>query len=60
MTGVTVPSAFETCVTDDDARLGAEQLLVLLENDLAAIVDRRDAQRAPFSAQSCCQGTILA
>ena len=43
--GVIVPSAFDTCVNDDELRPRAEQLLVLLEDHLAAIVDRRDAQR---------------
>ncbi len=47
-----VPSAFETCVNDDEPRPRAEQLLVLLEDDLAAIVDRRDPQaRALLGAE---------
>ena len=44
----------------DDARRRAEQLLIFLQNDLAGVVDRRDAQLRAVSAQSCCQGTILA
>ena len=43
-TGVMVPSAFETCVTETMRVRRVEQLLVLVEHDLAAVVDRRDAQ----------------
>ncbi len=43
-TGVTVPSALETCVIETMRVLRIEQLFIFLENDLAAIVDRRDAQ----------------
>ena len=39
-----VPSAFETWVNETRRVRGVEQLLVLLEDDLAAVVDRGDAQ----------------
>ncbi len=39
-----VPSAFETCEIETRRRARPEQALVLLEDDLAALVDRRDAQ----------------
>ena len=43
-----------------DARPRREQLLVFLEDDLPGVVHGRDPQLAPFSAASCCQGTMLA
>ena len=43
-TGLIVPSAFDMCVIDDQPRARAEQPLELLEDQLAAVVDRRDAQ----------------
>ena len=50
--GVTVPSALETCGERDDARARAEQLLVFVEHDVAAVVDRGDAQlRARLRAE---------
>ncbi len=50
--GVTVPSALETWVNETRRVRRTEQLLVLLENDLAAIVHRRDAQpRAGLGAE---------
>ena len=59
--GVMVPSAFETCVNATEPRARAEQLLVLLEDDLAAIVDRRDAQpRALLGGRAAATGTMLA
>ena len=47
-----VPSALETWVNETSLVRGLEQLLVLVEQDLAAVVDRHDAQhRALFGSE---------
>ena len=43
-TGLTVPSAFETCAHRDQLRARREQLRKFVQQQLAAIVDRHDAQ----------------
>ena len=45
-TGLTVPSAFDTCADRHDPRARRQQPLELVEIELAAIVDRHHAQRA--------------
>jgi hypothetical protein len=55
-----VPSAFETWVNETSLVRGAEQLFVLVEQDLAAVVDGDDAQARAFFRASICQGTMLA
>ena len=59
--GVTVPERVGHLGERDELGPRAEQLLVLLEQDLARVVDRRDPQqRRPSPAHSICQGTMLA
>ncbi len=43
LVGVTVPSAFDTCVTETSLVLSFSKLSVFLEQNLAVVVDRDDA-----------------
>ena len=47
-TGLTVPSAFETCATATIFVRGPEQLCKFIEQQLALVVDGSDAQPGAF------------
>ena len=59
LTGLIVPSEFETWVTATILRPRGEQLRVLVEEELPAIVHRNHAQLAPCASQAICQGTMF-